>query len=294
MKWFYPAENRDPWFDDFESFVEGLDVSGYASREDRNIVIGGGGTISWDVGTSLLTWTSDILIVSPLLGFLLRVGSGSVSLDEGQFFYAVIVRAPTGNTVLSVGVVNQVPSDDTSFVLAVRIGDRIHWRNGTVQDDAEQLNGIGAKQGRTGLQSSIDLPRYDYTQLGVPVEDVIGQFMFDGSKIPSGASVYLRCMMNPVFSGPGYAAIRFYDLGPIAGPPAGPVEITAAAPSPYGLEVSASGLVYLQTSALVVSSAPGTGQIVDAARMYEATVIQSSVAGDSVNVGMASIFTEIE
>lgn len=152
------------------------------------------------------------------------------------------------------------------------------------------LVGAGAV---SGLQSSIDLSRKDYVQQPVPVEEVIGQFMFDGSKIPAGASAYLRAMLNAVFGAVGTANVHFYDLGPAAGPPAAPTRITGVLPSTFALEVSAAGLVYLQTAALALGPGPAEGVIMSAPRMYEATIIQSSAAGDTVDVGGASIFTEI-
>lgn len=294
MRFPYPAEFKDPWFDDFESLIAGIDASGYAAREDRNLLLAGGGTITWNVGTSTLSWSSDIVVVSTIVGFLLRVTDGSVTLDDGQMLCVTLVRAPTSGTTIATFVESQIPSDDTSLVLALRIGDRIHWRNGVVQDDGETLTGLGSKQGVvTGLQSSIDLPRKDYVQAPVPVEEVLGQFMFDGSKIPLGASVYLRTMMNATFSAPGTANIHFYDLGPSSGPPGVPTRITGVSPSVFALEVAAAGLVYLQTSALALGPGPAEGVIMATPRMYEATVIQSSVPADTVDVGMASIFTEI-
>ena len=144
-----------------------------------------------------------------------------------------------------------------------------------------------------GLQSSIDLPGMDYVQQPVPVEEVLGQFMFDGSKIPAGASAFLRCVMTPTFGAPGTANVHFYDLGPSAGPPVAPTRITGVSPSPFALQVVAAGLAYRQTAALALGVGPAVGVIMATPRIYEATIIQSSAPGDLVDVGGASIFTEI-
>jgi hypothetical protein len=152
---------------------------------------------------------------------------------------------------------------------------------------------IGGGGGGSGLQSSIDLARMDYVQQPVPVEESLGKFMFDGSTIPPGASVFLRCVMNPTFGSAGFARVHFYDLGPAAGPPTAPVLITGTLPSTFALEVLASGLAYRQTAALALGPGPAEGVIMSAPRLYEATIIQSSLPGDSVDVGGASIVTEI-
>ena len=46
MAWPYPTENQDPWWDAYVSLMTAMDASGFASREDRSIVVMEGGRIT--------------------------------------------------------------------------------------------------------------------------------------------------------------------------------------------------------------------------------------------------------
>jgi hypothetical protein len=128
MKWPYPTDKQNPWYEAFKGFIAALDASGFASREDRHLIIGGGGTISWTVPT--FSWTTSILISGGLTGFLWEVPSGSVTVADGQVVYVTLSRGPTATTVVSIGVANQAPSSDQALVIAIRIGTRIYLRSG--------------------------------------------------------------------------------------------------------------------------------------------------------------------
>jgi hypothetical protein len=135
MTWPYPAENQDPWFDAFVGLIIAIDYSGYAAREDRNIILMGGGIISFDAALNTLSWASPIVLLAPNTGFLWTIPAGSVTLFDGRLLYVDLVRAPTAPTTLLPLVSNQVPSSDTAFLLAVRRGSRVFWRNGAVSVD---------------------------------------------------------------------------------------------------------------------------------------------------------------
>lgn len=128
MNWPYPAEDQDPWFESFEEFVSQNDASGYAAREDRNLIFSGGGVFSWTLDT--VSWTEDIEIVSPIVGFKVSVVAGSVEVTDGQVIYLDIPRAPTTNVTATVQAANQAPNTDAAYVLAVRIDGLLYFRHG--------------------------------------------------------------------------------------------------------------------------------------------------------------------
>lgn len=292
----FPSRETDPWFDAFVDYVNAVDSSQYAYREDRNSIFSGGGTLSWNATTGVLSWDAPISILAAVTGYLWQITAGSDVIDstEGIIFYATLDRGPGSNTNVAIATINKLGSisPDNVMVIAVRIGTTLYFRTGLVLEDGATATGIapGGGGGVEGLVSSIETARYDYVQGAVPVEEVVGQFMFDGSKIPSGASVRLRCQMNPTFSVAGFVDVRFYDLG-APGAAAAPVAITGA--SPYQLRLTISGLNYLETDPLTThASTPAVGRIVEAKRMYEVTVIQSSAVADDVDLGFAGIYTE--
>lgn len=150
MSWPYPAENQESWYEAFRTFVEAMDGSGFASREDRHLILSGGNVVSWDGVSSTLQWTGTIYLVSPITGFRTEIAPATATLQNGQVLYAVITRAPTRNVAVISAIAGQVPNTDTAITLAVRIGSAVYWRNGLLIDSGESVTNLGAKQGGGG------------------------------------------------------------------------------------------------------------------------------------------------
>lgn len=135
MIWPYPNKDSDPWFDAFTSMVLAMDASGYASREDRSIVLTGGGVVSFVASTGSLSWAAAIAMLSPIAGFKMTLPVGSVALQDGQALYVNVTRSPVGALTLSAQVGNQVPNTDAAMLLAIRSGTVVYWRNGAASVD---------------------------------------------------------------------------------------------------------------------------------------------------------------
>lgn len=132
MKWPFPEQGQDPWFDAFQSMVNALDASGYASREDRQIFIGQGGTLCWNAQTSVLNWSAPIVLFAPITGFQWQIPAGTAIIQDGQLAYVNLVRAPASNLNLNLVVANQVPSSDVAMLICIRAGDRLYFRDGHI------------------------------------------------------------------------------------------------------------------------------------------------------------------
>jgi len=279
MDWPFPGENQDPWYQAFEDFATALDGSGFAAREDRHLVMVGGGTVTWDASSSLLGWSADIQIVSPISGFLLSISPASVSIVDGQVLYATLIRAPTQSQSVGVSVGNQVPQSDVALLLAVRVGDRIYWRNGMVMDTGDSVPGLAVRNvGDAAKDWQADfVALYLYTQAATPVEETIGQGMFDGSRV-GGSTASFFGMFTPTFAAAGSASILLYDQGPSAGPP-------AAAQLVATLSSSTGGGPQYVSQVLTVGASPGVNQIANSSRMYEVRALMSALTGDTLFVG---------
>lgn len=130
MLWPYPTKDTNPWFDAFEDMVNAVEASAYASREDRNIILSGAGDVSFTAGSGVLTWSSEIVVYSPISAYRLSIPVGNVTLADGQRFYVDVTRSPTGNASLVAIVGNQVPNSNTALLIALRDGSSIYFRNG--------------------------------------------------------------------------------------------------------------------------------------------------------------------
>jgi len=279
MNWPFPNENKDPWYEALENFSNALDASGYAAREDRQLILIGGGTIDWDAVGSILQWSGSFQVVSPISGFLLSVPATSVTIEDGQALYAKLTRAPTRNLNVEVVVENQVPQTDTDYILAIRVGDSIYWRNGLSMDSGDSMPGVTIRNVGAGAKDwQVDFADvYLYTQAVVAVEETVGQAQFDGSRIGASALRFFA-MVSPTFAGAGTALVRLYDQGPAVGPP-GAAQLVSTLSTIVG-----GGPQHLD-QVLTVAGAVGVNQIMNVPRMYEIRVITSALPGDTIFVG---------
>jgi hypothetical protein len=157
MIWPYPSKDTDPWFDVFESMIAAMDASGYASREDRSIILSEGGTVSFTASTGLLSWSSAIVMLSPIAAFKESIPAATVTILDGQILYINIVRSPLGNLTLSSFVANQLPNTDTAMALAIRSGANVYWRNGALIKDGQSTTLFSGGGGGANLLESVKM-----------------------------------------------------------------------------------------------------------------------------------------
>lgn len=135
MQWSYPEKDQDPWYDVFESMVNGQDASAYASREDRNLIFASSAGFTFDAGSDLISWDAPITVVSSTTGFYVQIAAGSATLLDSQVLYVTVTRAQSGNISVSAQVAAQVPNTDDDYAIAVRTGTSVYFRNGKRLDD---------------------------------------------------------------------------------------------------------------------------------------------------------------
>lgn len=200
--------------------------------------------------------------------------AGLISSDGGADFNgATVFHIPTGGT-LPVG-------------WGVPEAGRLFFKTGT---DTGLYSWDGTSWLRSGgtWEGYVDgATNYAYTLAATPVEEVCGQFVFDGSKVAPGLEAVFRALVTPTFATSGNADVRFYDLGPAAGPPTAPRLVTT-------LTTTATTVTYLEQVLTIVSAGPTGNQILDTARMYEITLeISSGTTGDTIYLGSAGINVEV-
>jgi hypothetical protein len=149
MEFSFPTEHTDPWYLIFKQMMEEMDASGYASREDRNLIMESSATFSWDAGTSELEYDDDIFLHAPQTnkyGYIDDTGvTGPIIIAEGEWFTVDLTRAVSTNQEFVTSVLSQVPNDDNSYALCIRRGGNLYWRNGFVMVDGwTGLIGIGS------------------------------------------------------------------------------------------------------------------------------------------------------
>ena len=141
LNWPFPNEDQDPWFEKFRAFINAVDASFFTTREDKNFVLFGGGTVSFSATTGLLSWTSPLEAVAATTGFHWNipapVTAGSVTLQDGEFFFVELTRAPQSVQSLAPIAGSRINTNDNSLVIAQRLGSAVIFRNGAVIGDGQ-------------------------------------------------------------------------------------------------------------------------------------------------------------
>ena len=148
MLWPFPEQFEEPFWDTFVDFIRALDASGFAAREDRNIILGGGGQLTWNVGAGL-TWSEDFVFLSPSTGYYNRVTAATLVPNDGQIIKFDVTRHPGQNVTAAAAVANIAENTDDSYILGIRIGTNFIFRNGfwikngTIIDAEDLFSGSG-------------------------------------------------------------------------------------------------------------------------------------------------------
>lgn len=137
MQWPFPSKDRDNYYAEIVSLMLALDSSGFAAREDRNVIYVSDAVFSWDAASGLLSWNSEIVIFVPTTGRVLSVPSGTALLQLGQVLYVDLVRGSLSNQVISKFVGSVVPATDAAFLLAFRYGSNVFFSNGRSLADGD-------------------------------------------------------------------------------------------------------------------------------------------------------------
>lgn len=224
MLWAFPGVDQDPWYDSFLDLTRGQDASAYAYREDRNLILAGGGTISFAL--NLLSWTEPISVWSPQTGFLVLVAAqpaGVPLVNSGDIVRWDQTRHPGENVTVQPEVATRALANDNSLVLCLRIDDRIVFRNGSWLGDGDTLPGLpGMPAGASGTTADVHGPKY------IVGNALAGDTLDDCHYLDTGNGAAILSAINASISVPGDIWIRpgFYNFGlPLA--PSLPMSVPA-------------------------------------------------------------------
>jgi len=254
MRWPYPSQDQDPWFEQFETMVQEMDSSGAASREDRQTVMGEGGDVSFDASAGLLSWSAALEIYAPIKGVKSSLAAQGVNIAHGEALYVELTRYPTDNQTLTAVVSSQVPSRDEAFVICVRNNDTIYFRHGVSLEDGDtkQIFNVAG-----GAVSEIYERQATFT---VP-EGSGAQSATEGVAVVAGSMIGLSAeLLRPVTSGTvtvnakiggvtAFTVTLSFPANPewaVSTTAAGPVGLTAGAP----ITVEVQTTTYLNADSL--------------------------------------------
>jgi hypothetical protein len=196
MQWPYPEEDADPWFDDFQAFATQVDASGYASREDRHLILSSTATFSFVASSGALTWSAGIDFVNMITGHVLTIPAGSVVLSDGQMAYLVLTRSPLTNMNVTLTVATSVPNTNDALVFCIRRASSVYFIRGNSITDGQVINPFPAVAGPGHEERG----RVSFDGVTVGPDSTTGsrRVTFAQSFGVAGASVFnFQCSMGP-------------------------------------------------------------------------------------------------
>ena len=279
MAWPFPSANEDPWYTSFTSFVNAMDVSAYAFREDRHAILMGGGTVTWDETTGTVTWSEAIRISSPITGFQWSIAAGSAQIAEGSTLSVTLNRGPLSVSTVTASVASTVASTDGAFALATRYNGSLWWRNGVMMNDGDSLPSLGSLAAHA--PTSVSMAHNETLSTSVPGPIIVGGTTFDAGRFVVAGILRFAMVGRYTATGTvGSCVVRVYDRGAPGAPVAGDLRSTVTIP------FSSAGNLDAFSAVLSVVPAPGVGidEISDTLRVYEA---EAEIVGSD---GAADIF----
>lgn len=134
----FPSENQDPHYVTLKSFFNLNDQLMYTNRLRNYFILAGGGTISFNSSSGLLSWTEDFAIKDAISGYLnvLRYGPDAANreanLQDGQILYVEFPTALTENRTLNLSVANSLNKNTNFYILAFRYSTKVYFKNGVI------------------------------------------------------------------------------------------------------------------------------------------------------------------
>ena len=129
----YPDENENPFYNKYKAQMQSLDRILYQAKIQSQLIVGGGGTVSFNSTTNLLTWTSDLVIPIAIYGYKINVKFGpdystrQAALAEGSLMYVDIPFVLTGNVDRNIEVASSIDKNNHQlFVIGYRTGSKVY------------------------------------------------------------------------------------------------------------------------------------------------------------------------
>lgn len=130
MKLVYPSVDDESWHPLIESMMNSIDVELFELIEQSNVMMLGGGNLSWTLSTQLLEWDEDIVFVVPSSGVVQRIAPSSLEIAESEFVVVELVFEPVTSTLVGMFAAASLGVSGQSKVVAFRDGDEVKFITG--------------------------------------------------------------------------------------------------------------------------------------------------------------------
>lgn len=126
----YPSDRGRSWYEDFVAFVTAVDAALFAALGLPHLLRSGGGTLSWNAGTGVLSWDEAFVFSMPTTGFQWTLPAGSVTIPDGSFVVFAVTHGVTANVSVTAVVTTTITDHTSAVALCRRLGTTILFHGG--------------------------------------------------------------------------------------------------------------------------------------------------------------------
>lgn len=124
------SEGQTFWMEIYEALINQQDADVWASIENPNLIMRGGGEISLNTATDVLSWSGDIEIVSLLTGGKITIVASSLSgFVDGKIACINLSRPVSGESTATMQIADVLSTDRNKLFVALRNGSSLLVRN---------------------------------------------------------------------------------------------------------------------------------------------------------------------
>ncbi len=124
-----PAFLLNPYYTAFVSMCGQIDQRLLAALQDKDVILSGGGDIVLQGND--ISWSENIMLISPKLGSVIIVSAGSLELADGEIMVVEVSSRPfTGIAMLTPSAVSSIAVDDHNTIpICIRAGDEVLFQS---------------------------------------------------------------------------------------------------------------------------------------------------------------------
>jgi hypothetical protein len=137
LGWEYPQEDAKSWWDTYESLLNQQETDVLAALEESTMYLTGGGTVTVDPDTDILSWSAGFSLISFANGGIITIDPGTLSgFVDGSVGYVDVARPLSTNSTKSLvkGTSSRYVSTRVPIVWRVRDGLVFRNNRGQAQD----------------------------------------------------------------------------------------------------------------------------------------------------------------
>ena len=134
----YPDEGVDDHWETLKGFYNQLDLAIYTLRRNSRSFLCGGGDISWDSSSSLMSWSEPFVVPFVESGYVvtLKYGSDKQNLSDniqpGSCLVAELPAILNENVTVNMNVYTTLGKADNLYVVAYNYSGSLFLRNGKI------------------------------------------------------------------------------------------------------------------------------------------------------------------